>query len=100
VGARFSAPARIGPVVHVAAHTIGIASFPQVKRPERGFGHLRSSSKVKAVPLQARRCPEGSRKLKFPDFVTTAQDGGRLSVLRTSRLYLQQILLVHISVRG
>ena len=32
---------------------------------------------VKAVPLQARSGPEGSRKLKFPDFVTTAQDGGK-----------------------
>ena len=30
----------------------------------------------KAVPLQAWRCPEGSRKLRFPNFVTTAQDGG------------------------
>jgi len=28
----------------------------------------------------------GSRKLMFPDFVTT-HDGGRLSALRTSRLY-------------
>ena len=28
------------------------------------------------------------RKLRFPDFVTTAQDGGRLSALRTGRLYL------------
>ena len=33
--------------------------------------------KGKAVPLQARRGPEGSRKLRFPDFVTAAQDGGR-----------------------
>jgi len=33
----------------------------------------------KAVPLQAWTGPEGSRKLKIPDFVTTAQDGGRLS---------------------
>jgi hypothetical protein len=31
-----------------------------------------------AVPLQARRGPEGSRKLRFPDFVTTAQDGGKV----------------------
>ena len=30
----------------------------------------------KAVPLQAWSDPEGSRKLRFPDFVTTAQDGG------------------------
>jgi len=28
--------------------------------------------KGKAVPLQARVCPENSRKLSFPDFVTTA----------------------------
>jgi len=35
--------------------------------------------KGKAVPLQAWRGPECSRKLSFPDFMTTAQDGGRLS---------------------
>jgi hypothetical protein len=34
----------------------------------------------KAVPLQARSGPEGSRKLRIPDFVTKAQDGGRISV--------------------
>ena len=34
--------------------------------------------KVKAVPLQTRSDPEGSRKLRFPDFVTTAQDGGKV----------------------
>ena len=54
---------------------------------------------VKAVPLQARRGPEGSGKLRFPDFVTTAQDGGRLSALSTGRFYPQEILLVLISVR-
>ena len=31
----------------------------------------------KAVPLQTWSGPEGSRKLRFPDFVTTAQDGGK-----------------------
>jgi len=54
----------------------------------------------KAVPLQAMRGPEGSRKLRLSDFVTTAQDGGRLSALRTGRLYPQEILLVLIYVRG
>ena len=34
--------------------------------------------KGKAVPLKAWSGPEGSRKLSFPDYVTTAQEGGRL----------------------
>jgi hypothetical protein len=33
--------------------------------------------KGKAVPLQAWSSPEGSRKVRFPDYVTTAQDGGK-----------------------
>ena len=56
--------------------------------------------KGKAVPLQAWSGPEGSRKLRLPDFVTTAQDGGWLSALRTVRIYSQEMLLVLISVRG
>ena len=32
----------------------------------------------KSVPLQAWSGPEGSRKLRFPDFATTAQDGGKV----------------------
>ena len=43
--------------------------------------------KCKAVPLQAWTGPEGSRKLRFPDFVTTAQDGGKVVSL-TQRPFL------------
>jgi len=34
--------------------------------------------KGKAVPLQASSGPEGSRKLRFPDFMTTAQHDGKV----------------------
>jgi len=29
-------------------------------------------------PITGPRCPEGSRKLRFPDYVTMAQDGGKV----------------------
>jgi hypothetical protein len=34
--------------------------------------------KGKAVPLKAWSGAEGSRKLRFPDFLKTAQDGGKV----------------------
>jgi len=34
--------------------------------------------KGKAVPLQAWSGPEGARKLRFPDYMTTAHDGGKV----------------------
>jgi hypothetical protein len=40
--------------------------------------------KGKSVPLQAWSGPEGSRKFRFPDFMKTAQDGGKIVSL-TSR---------------
>jgi hypothetical protein len=44
--------------------------------------------KCKAVPLQAWSGPEGSRKLRFPDFLTTAQDSGKV-VSPTHRPHLR-----------
>ena len=41
--------------------------------------------KGKAVPLQAWSDPEGCRKLTFPDFMTTAQDGGKVVSLTHPR---------------
>jgi len=34
--------------------------------------------KGKVVPLQAWSGPKGSRKLRFPDYMTTAQGGGKV----------------------
>ena len=40
--------------------------------------HSEGEDKGKAVPLQAWSGPEGSRKLTFQDFMTTAQDGSKV----------------------
>jgi len=37
-----------------------------------------TKKKSKAVLLQAESGPESSRKLRFPDFMTVAQDGGKV----------------------
>ena len=51
--------------------------------------------KGKPVSLQAWSGPEGSRKLRFPEFMTTAQRGGKV-VSHMHRPHLpQEILLVH-----
>jgi len=42
-----------------------------------GWKYL-SKSNGKAVPVEAWSVPEGSRKLRFPYFMTTAQDGGKV----------------------
>ena len=44
----------------------------------RQYMFLGGYIKGKSVPLQACSGPERSRKLRFPDFVTMAQDGGRV----------------------
>ena len=55
----------------------------------------------KSIPLQAWSGPEGSMKLRFPDYLTTAQDGGKVVSFTHRPLFTpQEIFLVHISVRG
>jgi len=54
----------------------------------------------KAVPLQAWSDPEGSRKLRFPDFMTRAQDGGKVVSLTHRPPLPYEMLLVLISVTG
>ena len=45
---------------------------------KRTLGRPGRRWEVKAVPLQSWSGPEGCRKLRFPDFMTTAQDGGKV----------------------
>jgi len=62
--------------------------------------YIKGNGKGKAVPLQPWAGPEDSRKLRFPDFVTTAHDGGKVVSLTHRSPLPQEILLVLISVRG
>ena len=53
----------------------------QIKPETFGYscqGATIGKGKGKAVPLQTWNGPEGSRKLRFPDFMTMAQDGGKV----------------------
>ena len=52
--------------------------IPALERIILNFISTYYVKKGKAVPLQARSGPEGSRKLRFPDLVTTAQDSGKV----------------------
>ena len=46
-----------------------------------------TEDKVKVDPLKTWSGPEGSRKLRYPNFMTTAQGGGNVVSL-THRLHL------------
>jgi hypothetical protein len=56
--------------------------------------------KGKAVPLQAWTDPEGFRKLRFPDYMATTQDGGKVVSTMHRPALPQEILMVLISVIG
>jgi len=59
-----------------------------------GLTNYKVKVKVKQSHYRPGQAQRVLRKLRFPDFVTTAQDCGTSSALRTGRLYPQEILLV------
>ena len=62
--------------------------MPQLKLPAYAIrAYTGSKGKGKAVPLQAWIDPEASRKLRFPDYMTTAQDGGKVVSLKHRPLF-------------
>ena len=62
-------------IANLNALRAAVTCLNYVKRNVTGS---KGNGKGKAVPLQARSGPEGSRKLRFPYFMTTAQDGGKV----------------------
>jgi hypothetical protein len=67
-----------GKIEEVQKYTQCLVTFHSQQKPLLGVCIIRPLEKGKAVPLQAWSGPEGSRKLKFPDFMTAAQDGGKV----------------------
>jgi len=55
-----------------------VCVFPFPSLEQMIILHATVKGKGKAVPLQAWTGPDGSGKLRFPDFVTMAQDGGKV----------------------
>ena len=43
---------------------------------------FKKNKKDKSIPLQARGAQRGSRKLRFPDYVTMAENGGKVDSLK------------------
>jgi len=68
-------------------HVESMAEYNIVQKIKRWKPMSKRPIKSKAVPLQSWSGPEGSRKLRFPDFMTTAQDGGKFFSL-THRPFL------------
>jgi len=59
----------------------------QSRTTDKGWSSSFGVGRGKAVPIHAWSGRAGSRKLRFPDFMTTAQDGGKVVSL-THRLPL------------
>jgi len=65
------------PIVEIALNCSKY-SRTRLKRHERDWIFCVVIKKGQIGPTTCPRCPEGSRKLRFPDYVTMAQDGGKV----------------------
>ena len=62
---------------------------------------LKGKNTVKISPVTGLEWPRGFQELRFPNYVTMAQDGGKVVSLTHRPLFIpKEILLVLISVRG
>ena len=69
-------------------------------RETRAWSEMVGLLKGRATLLRTWSGPESSRKLRFPDFMTTAQDVGNVVSLTHRPTLPQEIELVLSSVRG
>jgi hypothetical protein len=75
--------------------------FHNIQHDCKSTDLTRGKGKGKAIPLQAWRGPEGSRRPEAPRFEDNRHmKAVRLSALRTSHLYAQEMFLVLTFVRG
>ena len=69
--------------VQISRQQVGVGNTQKINKGKEAclykiMNYNSKKVKDKSVPLQAWSGPEGSRKLKFSDFTTTAQDGGKV----------------------
>jgi len=61
---------------------VSLNAFTKYTVPRREacneYNNNNNNNKCKTVSLEAESGPDGSRKLRFPDFTTTAPDGGKV----------------------
>jgi len=62
-------------IIIIISYSFPLPQFPPVPLIQC---HSTLNSFVVISPITGARCPEGSRKLRFPDYVTVAQDGGKV----------------------
>jgi len=74
--------------------------LPLLPRKRIQYGVCYIGKIGKPVPITGPRCPEGSRKLRLPDYKTMTQDGGRVVSLSPRKYSWYSFLLEAESTPG